>query len=76
MSDATIKLNLRAPGDKKLTIEVAPTSTVLQLKESISKLDAFAESDPCPPATQRLIFSGRVLKVRIFDPCNTAYANI
>lgn len=53
---------VRAPGDKKLNLTVDTSKTVLELKEQIAALDVFKE-DPCEPATQRLIFSGRVLKV-------------
>lgn len=55
---------VRAPGDKKLDLKVDMSKTVLDLKEQIAALDHFKD-DPCEPATQRLIFSGRVLKVRV-----------
>lgn len=58
-----ITVNIRAPGDKKLTVTTNTGKSVLELKQQIAQLDVFKD-DPCEPATQRLIFSGRVLKVR------------
>ena len=57
----SLKISIRAPGDRKLTVTIDKSSTVLQLKQLISEQEAFKE-DPCPPETQRLIYSGRVLK--------------
>ena len=58
-----IQLSVKAPGDKKLSVSIAADATVLALKEAIqAALAAETPSDDCPPAQQRLIFSGRVLK--------------
>jgi hypothetical protein len=59
---AKMKVNVRL-SDKRLPVEIEASSSVLELKQLIAAQDQFKD-DPCPPETQRLIYSGRVLKVR------------
>ncbi|KAH9814407.1 hypothetical protein DFH28DRAFT_1082986 [Melampsora americana] len=57
-SSDTISLNIKAPGDTKLSLSISTSKTVLDLKKLISEI-----TDPKVPSdTQRLIYSGRVLK--------------
>ncbi|EGF99794.1 uncharacterized protein MELLADRAFT_112416 [Melampsora larici-populina 98AG31] len=54
----TISLNIKAPGDSKLSLSISTSKTVLDLKKLISEI-----TDPkVLPESQRLIYSGRVLK--------------
>ncbi|KAG0144004.1 hypothetical protein CROQUDRAFT_80479 [Cronartium quercuum f. sp. fusiforme G11] len=60
VSDAEdiISINIKAPGDSKLSVSISLTKTVLDLKKSISE-----QTNPRVEADcQRLIYSGRVLK--------------
>lgn len=52
----TIKITIKSSGDTKYEVEVAPTITVLELKNEISSKSSI------PADRQRLIYSGKVLK--------------
>ncbi|RKP07630.1 hypothetical protein THASP1DRAFT_16770 [Thamnocephalis sphaerospora] len=51
-----ITVHVKCSNDVKLPIAIAPSATVLELKQ------ALADKVDCPPERQRLIYSGRVLK--------------
>ncbi|SCV67900.1 BQ2448_5511 [Microbotryum intermedium] len=53
----TIKVHVKGPSDTKLTLSIATSATVLELKQAIA-----AEAAAFPADSQRLIYSGRVLK--------------
>lgn len=55
MSDA-ITLTIKSSGDVKYEVSISPSNTVLELKEAI------ASKSEIPATTQRLIYSGKVLK--------------
>ncbi|GLB34442.1 putative DUF2407 ubiquitin-like domain containing protein [Lyophyllum shimeji] len=57
-----IQINVKGPSELKLQISITTDKTVLELKQAIAgKSDVEAER-------QRLIYSGRVLKVRLAPP--------
>lgn len=56
MTDETITISIKSPGDKKYDISVLTSSTISQLKEQIASVADI------PADRQRLIYSGRVLK--------------
>lgn len=61
-SSPEIQINIKGPNELKLQISISPDKTVAGLKEAIAaKSDVEADR-------QRLIYSGRVLKVHIVVP--------
>lgn len=56
MSDP-ITITIKAPSQEKVTVTIVPTETVAALKTSIS-----SQLSDTPPESQRLIYSGKVLK--------------
>ncbi|GAA5967282.1 hypothetical protein JCM11641_000501 [Rhodosporidiobolus odoratus] len=56
-SSEQLTLNIKAPGDVKISVTVPSSSTVADLKQAIA-----TEKSDFPKDQQRLIFSGRVLK--------------
>ena len=60
MSEETIKINIKCSNADKAEVSIAPNATVSDLKEKISEILSVAV------AQQRLIFRGRVLKVKLY----------
>lgn len=56
-SEQTISLNIKGPSEIKLTVSIAISSTVKELKEEIGK-----QRQDIPADAQRLIYAGKVLK--------------
>lgn len=53
-----MKVTIKCSNENRLSIDVEATEKVIDLKKKIeSRL-----SDPTPPESQRLIFSGRIMK--------------
>ncbi|KAJ3417107.1 hypothetical protein HDV05_006966 [Chytridiales sp. JEL 0842] len=58
---STISVNIKCSTEDKFSVSIETTKTVLELKEAIAK-HLETTSIPTPPANQRLIYAGRVLK--------------
>lgn len=57
----SVNINIKCSNEVKLAVSVDPTETVKSLKEKIE--EKLKESAiPTPAASQRLIYSGRVMK--------------
>ncbi len=61
-----ININIKGSNEARFNISIELSETVLDLKK---KIETAATSDPTPPESQLLIYSGRIMKDE--DPLST-----